>query len=80
MFEIRRKIKLEGIALDTSTLNKQSTVQTYFHELTHWILYIMNENDLRNNEKVVDVFATFLHQARVSEQRDEHKQINLNQD
>jgi len=59
----------QSITLDSVTLSKQLTEQNYFHELTHWILYMMNEDDLRNNEKFVDVFATFLHQARVTEQR-----------
>lgn len=60
----------QSICLDSVVLNKQLTEQNYFHELTHWILYMMNEDDLRNNEKFVDVFATFLHQARVTEQRE----------
>ncbi len=59
----------QSIFLDSVVLNKQSTEQSFYHELTHWILYMMNEDDLRNNEKFVDVFATFLHQARVTEQR-----------
>lgn len=59
----------QSITLDSVTLSKQSTEQNYFHELTHWILYMMNEDDLRNNEKFVDVFATFLYQARITEQR-----------
>ncbi len=57
----------QSIILDSVVFNKQLTEQNYFHELTHWILYMMNEDDLRNNEKFVDVFATFLHQARVTE-------------
>lgn len=60
----------QSITLDSVVLNKQLTEQNFFHELTHWILYMMNEDDLRNNEKFVDVFATFLHQARVTEARE----------
>lgn len=59
----------QKIILDSSLLKKQACEQNYYHELVHWILYVMNEDELRNNEKFVDVFATFLHQARVSEQR-----------
>lgn len=58
----------QSITLDSVVLSKQLTEQNFFHELTHWILYVMNEDDLRNNEKFVDVFAYFLHQARVTEQ------------
>lgn len=60
----------QSIVLDSAVMSKQLTEQNYFHELTHWILYMMNEDELRNNEKFVDVFATFLHQARVTEQRE----------
>ena len=59
----------QSICLDSVILNKQMTEQNYFHELTHWILYVTNEDDLRNNEKFVDLFAHFLYQARVSETR-----------
>ena len=36
---------------------------TYLHELTHWILHTMNEHELNQNEKFVDVFSGLLHQA-----------------
>ncbi len=32
---------------------------TYLHELIHWILYMMGENELRNNEKFVDLRGTY---------------------
>jgi hypothetical protein len=34
--------------------------QTFCHELVHAIKYMMGEDD--HDEKVVDIFATFLHQ------------------
>ena len=40
--------------------------KTFFHEMTHWILFKMDETDLRNNEKFVDVFAACLRQALMS--------------
>ena len=60
----------QSITLDSVVLNKQLTEQNYFHELTHWILYVMNEDELRNNEKFVDLFAHFLCQARVTEAKE----------
>jgi hypothetical protein len=36
--------------------------QIFFHELTHVILYAM-QNKLRSDEVFVDVFASLLHQA-----------------
>jgi len=38
------------------------TEHAFFHELVHFILYMMS-NDLYNDEKFVNVFARFLHQA-----------------
>jgi hypothetical protein len=35
----------------------------FFHELTHAILCQMNESDINNNEKFVDIFGGLLHQA-----------------
>ena len=37
--------------------------QIFMHELIHFILEAMNENELRINEKFVDIFASLLHQA-----------------
>jgi len=39
------------------------TEQVFLHELVHFILYAMKEDDLRKNEKFVDTFACLLHQA-----------------
>ena len=36
--------------------------QSFIHELVHWILYVMGEEELRKNEKFVEVFAQFLYQ------------------
>jgi hypothetical protein len=36
---------------------------TFFHELVHFILDAMQEEELRKNEKFVDVFSGLLHQA-----------------
>ena len=41
----------------------ESTEQAFLHELTHYILFFMNEDELRNNEQFVDTFAHFLYQA-----------------
>lgn len=37
--------------------------ETFLHELVHWILYMINEEELRDNEKFVSLFAEYLHQA-----------------
>ncbi len=39
------------------------TEQTYYHELVHWILFVMGEEELKKNERFVDLFSHFLYQA-----------------
>lgn len=59
----------QQILLDPSVAPKQTVEQSFFHEMVHWIFYVMGEEELRNNEKLVDLFAHFLYQARMTEQR-----------
>lgn len=59
----------QQIVLDPSMAPLQMLEQCYYHELVHWIFYMMGEDELRNNEKLVDLFAHFLYQARMTEQR-----------
>lgn len=59
----------QKIILDTTIMSKQSVEQNFHHEMVHWILYMMNEDELRTNEKFVDLFAHFLYQARATENR-----------
>ncbi len=56
----------QEIRLDPTFTKIQTTEQAYLHELTHWILFIMGESELCNNEKFVDVFAHFLYQALIT--------------
>ena len=37
--------------------------QTFLHELVHYIFYMLGEDDLRKNEKLIDGVASLLHQA-----------------
>jgi hypothetical protein len=57
------------ITLDPSVAPLQMLEQSYCHELVHWIFYVMGEEELRNNERIVDLFAHFLYQARMTEKR-----------
>jgi hypothetical protein len=51
------------ILLDEAIARPQTgQEQTFLHELVHWILYAM-ESDLRTDEKFVNLFSNFLHQA-----------------
>jgi predicted SprT family Zn-dependent metalloprotease len=37
--------------------------QVFLHEVLHLILNLLGEEELRQNEKLVDTFASLLHQA-----------------
>lgn len=58
----------QTIYIDDKILTQQAACQAYLHEQIHWILYVMNEHELRCNEKFVDTFAHLLYQARISEE------------
>lgn len=58
----------QEIALDVSKMHTQHLEQAFLHELIHWVLYMMYEDDMKNNEKFVDVFAHFLHQALTTQE------------
>lgn len=53
----------QKIIIDATAMPIESTLETLAHEAVHWILFIMNEHKLRNNEKFVDTFAHLLTQA-----------------
>lgn len=40
---------------------------TFLHEALHFILFVMGEAELRDNEKFVDLLAHFLHQLQTQE-------------
>ena len=58
----RSRYNEQEISIDKQHARKEFTEQTMCHEVTHWILYMMNEDALRNNEKFVDLFGHFLYQ------------------
>ena len=53
----------QKIMLDTTMLTYEGMSQAYCHELMHWIFYILNEDQIRQNEKLVDTAAHLLHQS-----------------
>ena len=48
---------------NVNQLPEESIEATFYHELTHQILYKMNEYELSKNEKFVGTFSGLLHQA-----------------
>jgi hypothetical protein len=52
----------QTITLDPTVGEEQLKVN-FLHELLHYIFYVQNEHELRNNEKVVDLTAHFLCQV-----------------
>lgn len=57
--------KNQKIILDDSKQWAAFKDETYYHELTHWVLYVMG-NDLHNDEKFVSLFSSLLHQSVLS--------------
>ncbi len=53
----------QKIIIDPSKTPIQTTEQAFLHELVHWVFFMMNEHELRDNERLVDTFAHFLYQA-----------------
>lgn len=51
------------ITIDPSMQVPESIEESFYHEKVHWILFMMGEMELCNNEKFVDLFAQFLYQA-----------------
>lgn len=53
----------QEIRIDPTAAPKQTVEQAFIHELVHWVLYIQNRHDLRNDEDFVDAFAHLLYQS-----------------
>ena len=52
----------QQILIDKEAASEDLTEQSFLHETIHWILYMMNETELQNNEKFVDCFAHYWYQ------------------
>jgi hypothetical protein len=50
-------------------MNKQTTEQTFYHELVHAIMFTMGK--LNHDEEFVDTFAAFLHQYQTTKESHE---------
>lgn len=53
----------QKIVLDPTAAAPETITASFYHELVHWCLYIMNEEELRNSERFVDLMAHLLYQA-----------------
>ena len=51
------------IVIDPTILGIAGLEQCFYHELVHWIYYVMNEHELRMDEKHVDMMAHLLYQS-----------------
>lgn len=56
------QIALQSISSKERHRSRTQLENTFLHEMTHWILHTMHENDLSNNEKFVGQFSGILHQ------------------
>lgn len=53
----------QKICIHPDFAGKCMTEQTYYHELIHWILFVMGEDELKGNEKFVDMLSHFIYQS-----------------
>lgn len=53
----------QKIVINKDFAGRHLTEQTFYHELVHWILFVMGENELKGNERFVDLFSHFIYQA-----------------
>ena len=49
-------------------LPKEKVEQTFFHELTHFMLHFMNEAKLRDDEKFIDLLGTIQYEFSKSKE------------
>ena len=65
-FAVYRENKIQLQAESKHITQKTDVEQAFLHEAVHLILNQMGENELRDNEKFVDVLASLLHQMLVT--------------
>lgn len=58
----KNEIQLQKSCLGNE-LSMDYILSSFFHELIHVILREMSEEGLNNNERFINIFASFLHQA-----------------
>lgn len=58
----RNLIKLQPDT-DQHPIKMEQMEQVFLHELTHWVLDMMDRDDLSKDEHFVDTFSHLLHQA-----------------
>jgi len=58
------KFREGKLTLDSSKVQDQGyTESTFFHELTHFILWAMGDNKSNDDERFVECFGNFMHQV-----------------
>lgn len=54
----------QKIIIDTTFVScPEMLEQVYFHELLHWIYFILGETEMQRNEKLIDLVAHLLYQS-----------------
>lgn len=57
-----RENLIKILSKDNEKRPDEQIEKSFYHELVHWILHLMSEDELSDNEKFVDTFALLLHQ------------------
>ena len=56
----------QKIILNTQDLGIDLLNQALYHEMLHWIFFLLNEFEICNNEKLIDSAALLLHDSMKS--------------
>ena len=51
------------IVLDPGITEKEMLEQLFFHELIHWILFMMGDDEKQKDEEWINLFSHFLYQS-----------------
>lgn len=58
----------QQIAIDPTAAPKETVEQSIWHEVLHWCFYILGEDKLRKNEKLIDSLAHLVYQYEQTRQ------------
>jgi len=51
---------------DSASMPFDHQVETYFHELIHWVFHVLEEHELNNNEALIEKMGKLFAQAALS--------------
>jgi predicted SprT family Zn-dependent metalloprotease len=56
----------QTITMDPTVTDREMLEQLFLHELVHWILFMMQKDDMQEDEEFINLFSHFLYQALIT--------------